>query len=149
MKQLLLLPIFLILFLIPCPAQSKPIEVKKHTGPNYPIAARIVRVAGDVIVSVNIDKNGFVTFAETESGHPLLRKVCEDAAKKWKFSAIKENLDRNAKITFTYQPNYIYLPRQYNKKDETPKATQTKIKTEFYKPYQLLVKVTLYSYPSH
>lgn len=54
--------------------------------PPYPPAAKAVRAAGQVNVSVSIDVNGNVTSASAQSGHPLLRQAAESAARGSKFS---------------------------------------------------------------
>ena len=60
----------------------KPTSLPK---PPYPPAARAVRAGGDVMVEVKIDANGQVTSAQALSGHPLLRKASEAAAKESRF----------------------------------------------------------------
>ena len=54
--------------------------------PPYPPAAKAVRAAGAVNVSVQIDVNGNVTSASAVSGHPLLRQAAEQAARSSKFT---------------------------------------------------------------
>ena len=53
--------------------------------PIYPIAAKQMKAGGNVNVAVTIDKSGNVVAANAVSGHPLLRAVSEDAAKRAKF----------------------------------------------------------------
>ena len=53
--------------------------------PPYPPAARAVRAAGDVVVQVAVDPSGAVTSASALSGHPLLRKTAEAAARSARF----------------------------------------------------------------
>ena len=54
--------------------------------PNYPAPARQVRATGQVKVFVTINEQGKVTSAKAESGHPLLRRDAEVAARQAKFS---------------------------------------------------------------
>ncbi|MGC2235583.1 MAG: TonB family protein [Pyrinomonadaceae bacterium] len=54
--------------------------------PVYPQAAKAVRASGAVNVQVTIDENGNVVSASAVSGHPLLRKSAESAAKQAKFA---------------------------------------------------------------
>lgn len=53
--------------------------------PNYPAAAKAIRVSGDVSVQVTIDEQGNVISAVAVSGHQLLRQVSEQAARGAKF----------------------------------------------------------------
>ncbi len=53
--------------------------------PNYPAAARAVKVSGVVQVQVTIDEDGEVAAAKAISGHPLLRYTAEKAAKESRF----------------------------------------------------------------
>lgn len=57
--------------------------------PVYPNAAKAVRAAGRVTVQVTIGKDGTVTSAVAVSGHPLLRKPSEVAARKATFAPIR------------------------------------------------------------
>lgn len=54
-----------------------------HTG--YPPAARYQRVGGTVVIGVEVDEAGMVTYACAISGHPLLQAACIDAAKQTRF----------------------------------------------------------------
>ena len=58
----------------------------KLVQPDYPAAARVVKVSGLVNVIVTIDEQGNVISAKAESGHPLLRASAERAARASKFS---------------------------------------------------------------
>jgi TonB family protein len=53
--------------------------------PAYPATAKAVSASGAVSVRVTIDEEGNVVSAEAVSGHPLLRAVAVDAAKRAKF----------------------------------------------------------------
>ncbi len=54
--------------------------------PAYPPAARAVRAAGAVVVSVTIDESGRVISASAVSGHPLLKPAAVAAAQGARFS---------------------------------------------------------------
>ena len=54
---------------------------------NYPLIALSARQSGEVIVNMQIDKNGFVTSANAFSGPELLRKFSEMSAKQWLFNS--------------------------------------------------------------
>jgi TonB family protein len=81
-------------------AQTDKPKVLKYFAPNYPAAAQAVNASGTVDVNVKIDKDGKVISAEATSGHPLLRKACEVAAKEWIFSKDSTLETREVKITF-------------------------------------------------
>jgi len=70
--------------------------------PPYPAAARAVRATGEVIISVKIDKEGKVTSANEESGHPLLRKAAAAAARQSLFETSENINEREAKLTFVF-----------------------------------------------
>ena len=55
-------------------------------SPAYPAAARAVKASGTVNVQVTIDENGDVVSASAVSGHPLLRRAAEQAAREAKFA---------------------------------------------------------------
>jgi TonB family protein len=57
--------------------------------PAYPPIARQAHASGTVVVRVVVDENGSVIFAETVSGHPLLRAVSISAARGAKFPPTK------------------------------------------------------------
>lgn len=61
-------------------------KASRLVTPPYPPAAKAVRAAGAVNVSVSIDVNGNVTSASAVSGHPLLRQAAESAARASKFT---------------------------------------------------------------
>lgn len=116
-------------------AQTKKPKVLKYFAPKYPPAAQATRTTGDVIVAVKIDKQGKVIEAKAESGHPLLRAVCEISAQDWVFS-IDESEDREAKITFAFA-----FSENASRKNNY-RATDVKIK--FKKPYRLEIKAAFY-----
>jgi TonB family protein len=102
--------------------QEKQPKVIKYFASAYPPAAKAVKATGEVVVAVKITKDGKVTLAKAESGHPLLRQVSENAAMKWIFSIDKNVEERTVKITFAF-------------KIEDEKDKRDKIK--FTKPYRL------------
>ncbi len=106
-------------------AQEKSPKVVKYVAPQYPSAAQAVWASGYVVVTVKIDKDGKVISSKVESGHPLLRKVSEDAAKKWLFSKDKKTKEREVKITF-----------EFNTEDQKSK----KDRVRFIKPYRVIIK---------
>jgi len=72
-------------------------------APILPPIARQARVEGDVKVEVKIDENGSVQSTKVMSGHPLVSKASETAAKKWKFSSLgHEPSIRTVQLTFGF-----------------------------------------------
>ena len=57
------------------------VAVENWSQPNYPQEAKDERVEGFVYVRVKVDKDGDVSHAQAESGHPLLRMAAEEWAK--------------------------------------------------------------------
>jgi TonB family protein len=102
-------------------AQAKKPKVLKYSAPKYPPAAKIVEATGEVIVAIKIDKQGKVTEAKAESGHPLLIKAAENSAKEWIFSGDESTALREVKLSF------IFLKSDKSYKD----------KTKFKKPYRV------------
>lgn len=82
----------------------------KKVDPEYPPAARSVRVSGKVVVRILISKKGDVVEACIVEGHPLLRAASVEAAKQWKFkknfgftdSKLKERF-AETDLTFNFQ----------------------------------------------
>jgi len=53
----------------------------KRVEPQYPALGRCVRVQGNVVVEVEIDRDGRVACTRAIAGPPLLRRTCEQAAR--------------------------------------------------------------------
>lgn len=71
--------------------------------PAYPAEAKDVNVSGVVTVQVLVDERGFVTSAVAVSGHRLLRKSAENAARLAKFAPITiENVPMKVKGILYY-----------------------------------------------
>jgi TonB family protein len=60
-------------------------RAQKLVRPSYPAEAHEAGASGKVEVRIVIDEAGNVIWARALSGHPLLRKACEDAAWQTKF----------------------------------------------------------------
>lgn len=73
--------------------------------PPYPPAAKAVRAWGQVVVIVKIDPEGKVTSAIAESGHPLLRKASESAARASIFETSVNESERIVKLSYIYLPD--------------------------------------------
>jgi TonB family protein len=88
-------------------------------APVFPPIARAARAKGEVVVEVKVNPHGEVEESKVVSGHPLLRKVSEVAAMKWKF-AIAERQARSVRLIFSFgyvdnksDPEYtiIFMPQ--------------------------------------
>jgi TonB family protein len=77
----------------------KPLSFPK---PPFPAAARAVRATGEVVVAIKIDKEGKVTFAKAESGHPLLQRAAEAAAKQSLFETSENTDELDARLTYVF-----------------------------------------------
>lgn len=87
-------------------------------APVFPPIARAARAKGEVVVEVKVNSQGEVEESKALSGHALLRKVFEAAAKKWKFADVKAP-SKMALLTFSFgyvdsksDPEYmiVFLP---------------------------------------
>lgn len=64
-------------------------KAKELPSPIYPRAAKAAKAFGVVNVSVVLDEDGNVIFAEAIKGHPLLRKAASEAASRATFTAFQ------------------------------------------------------------
>ena len=63
----------------------------KRVEPAYPRLCRDIHVSGPVVVEVIVDETGKVARVRALSGHPLLRKAAEDAARDWRWNPSRLN----------------------------------------------------------
>jgi TonB family protein len=63
----------------------------KRVEPAYPKLAVEIRTGGPVVVEVVVDETGKVISARSLSGHALLRKAAEDAARGWRWNPTRLN----------------------------------------------------------
>ncbi|MEP7213888.1 MAG: TonB family protein [Acidobacteriota bacterium] len=76
--------------------------ILKSVVPPFPPAARAVRALGQVTVTVSIGQDGKVLSAKAISGHPLLRRAAEVAAKQFLFEPSPENAERTQTLSFMF-----------------------------------------------
>lgn len=69
---------------------AHPVAVLSLESVGYPAAARDAQIQGKVEIEIKISTSGEVVSARSLSGHPLLRQVCEENVKRWKFSSDAE-----------------------------------------------------------
>ncbi|MCX6592954.1 MAG: energy transducer TonB [Acidobacteria bacterium] len=76
--------------------------VAAKTAPEYPAAAKQLRVQGTVEVEVFITEDGKLEKAEPVSGNPILTRAAVECVKQWKFkpsgSAVQATLSFNFKL---------------------------------------------------
>jgi TonB family protein len=77
-------------------------SVSTRVTPNYPVAAKHIRLSGPVEIDVTIDPAGKVTNIKTLSGNPLLAAAAKDAASKWTFAPATSGSNQNIKFDFKY-----------------------------------------------
>ena len=59
--------------------------IKPAAGPVYPALAKVSKVQGDVVLEVNITKDGKVGNLTVISGHPLLTDAAIEAVRQWEY----------------------------------------------------------------
>ncbi len=70
---------------IPTSSGVSPGAATRKVWPVYPAIAKEIGASGDVQVQILISETGAVIEASAISGHPVLRKAAEDAARRWVF----------------------------------------------------------------
>lgn len=78
-------------------------------NPEYPPEAKDRHIDGEVLLKVNVDKEGNVYKVEPESGDPLLAASAMDAVKQWKYRPFLLNgqtveVESTVKINFSLAP---------------------------------------------
>lgn len=71
--------------LLPSGGRMKEAHLLLKSAPNYPVAAKQVRVEGDVTVEAVIDITGKLTNMKVVSGQPLLQQAALDSLRTWKY----------------------------------------------------------------
>lgn len=64
-------------------------HLKQKVEPKYPERARQMRVQGQVVLQVVIDKKGKIKEMKLVSGHPLLAPAAMDAVKHWRYEPFR------------------------------------------------------------
>jgi TonB family protein len=116
----LLLPVF-----VAAQNNSPDAAVRLAATPVYPPLALTANTAGDVQVVVTLDKAGNVKKADFLNGNPLLHKAAVEAAKRWKFEKLNEEV--RIQLTFSFR----IMPKETSAEDMTP---------VFMPPYHLEVR---------
>jgi TonB family protein len=83
---------------------ESPAVVAAVAPATYPAVARQAHAHGEVTVDAQVDAAGNVMAAKMISGHPLLQKVSEEAAKQWKFAPSQGSTkERVVRLTFGFE----------------------------------------------
>ena len=110
-------------------SSESPTVIAAVAPATYPPVARASNAHGEVIIEVQIDSQGNVLSTKVISGHPLLTKVSEEAAKQWKFSSLQGSAkERSVRLTFDFRSV-----------DKGPKP-QYELTTVFVPPYKVEVQ---------
>jgi TonB family protein len=75
--------------------------------PVYPRNAKRFNASGPVEVQITISAEGRVTAAKAVSGHPMLHKAAEEAARRWEFTPTTVNgvpIETQLALTFVFTP---------------------------------------------
>jgi hypothetical protein len=100
--------------------------------PPYPPAARAVRAEGEVEVLIELDDRGNVASAKATGGHPLLRRVAEQAAAYASF-AINPVTARQLMLVYVF-----FFPG----KDNSTERHQNPFRIEVTSPYEIIANPT-------
>jgi protein TonB len=94
LKKVSLAALFLFLLSVSF-AQDAPMKVSKADGknavttkvpPEYPLAAKQMKIEGTVEVEALVNESGTVEKVNVITGNPMLTRPASDAVKKWKFT---------------------------------------------------------------
>lgn len=99
--------------------------------PVFPATAVATNTSGTVLIEVEINAAGEVTSARSVSGHPLLRKSAENAARRWRFASAANA--RTVLLTFTFR----IVPNDTSPEELTSVFTppyQVEVRHQAYKP---------------
>jgi hypothetical protein len=103
--------------------------------PDYPWIARRANISGTINVDIMVAGDGSVASAKAVDGHPLLAKVSESSALKWRFVPAQESSDmRPVRLAFTFR----LMPEGTADRDLLP---------VFVTPYHVEIRETSYVHP--
>ena len=86
------------------PANDEQPKVVKAVAANEYTIGNVKGARGYVNVHVKINSDGEVVSAIAVSGHPVLKAICVNAAKRWVFESIKDkSRERTVKLIFNFQ----------------------------------------------
>jgi len=89
----------------PAPSVISPAVAIAKITPNYPEAARRMRIKGTVVLDLSIDTSGKVTHATVISGDSVLASAATDAVMRWKYRPALVNgkaVASTARVSFVF-----------------------------------------------
>ena len=91
-------------------------QVIVAVAPAYPPVAVSANLSDDLIIEVEINKEGAVTSVHAVSGNKLLQLYSERAAKRWRFSeTTSDTMPRRTRITLSRLPLVTRPQRTHGK----------------------------------
>lgn len=89
------------------PFSTSPVPTEQPR-PDYPLMAKQLRLAGEVVLKVHVNKRGRATSVQVVSGHPVLAAAAQNSVKNfWRFHPAMENgepVDGEAEVRVIYRP---------------------------------------------
>jgi protein TonB len=82
-------------------SQLEELTVIKKVPPVYPLAAKLSKLSGSVVVQGTVGKNGRISDLQLISGPPLFRDAAFAAVKQWVFKPARLNgqvIDQSTRI---------------------------------------------------
>jgi len=120
------------------PAQGNLEPIFRKAPEKYPLAAAAVRAEGEVILVIEIGREGNVSSAKVISGHPLLRAVSAQAAREWRFVPVTGSDLRSLVVQFRF------VNRGWVLIDEGFIAMETRTESSFEGSNVVIVSAGLY-----
>jgi len=105
--------------------------VLKAVAPIFPATAIATNTSGTVLIEVEMNAAGEVTSVQSVSGHPLLRKSAENAARRWRFTSAASV--RTVRLIFAFS----IMPKDTPTEALTPVFTplyQVEVRHQPYEP---------------
>lgn len=115
----------IMIFVVQARSSSEQASVVSAAAPVYPPIAVAANAGGTVETEVEVNPAGEVTSARGTSGHPLLRRAAENAARRWRFTSTTNAC--TVRLTFVFR----IMPKE---------TTADEITTVFTPPYRVEVR---------
>lgn len=86
-------------------SDATPARLEYRVPPQYPLAAMKSRITGEVVLSLQVHKDGSVGEVKMASGNPLFRDSAVDAVRKWRYAPATlegEAVEATAKVVLKF-----------------------------------------------